>query len=128
MSSLDAANIAYWDELCGSRLARSLGISDASAESLDKFDHWYFDFYPYLLEEIPVAEFAGRDVLEIGLGYGSLSQKIAQGGARYFGLDIAPGPVEMVRHRLHQTGLSGDVKQGSILDPPFPDDSFDRIV
>ncbi len=120
MSSIDAANSAYWDELCGTPLAKSLGISDASPASLKKFDDWYFDFYPYLLEEVPVAEFDGRDVLEIGLGYGSLSQRIAESGARYVGLDIAAGPVEMVRHRLRQTGLPGEVGQGNSSIHRFP--------
>lgn len=128
MSSIDEANIVFWNELCGTHLAKALGITDASSQSLKKFDDWFFEFYPYVFEHVPLGEFAGRDVLEVGLGYGSLSQKIAESGARYVGLDIAPGPVEMVRHRLRQADLPGDVKQGSILDTPFPDHSLDWIV
>jgi 2-polyprenyl-3-methyl-5-hydroxy-6-metoxy-1,4-benzoquinol methylase len=126
--SIEAANIAYWNELCGTRLATSLGVTDASPESLRKFDTWFFDFYPYLLQHVTLADLAGRNVLEIGLGYGSLSQKLAEGGARFTGLDIAPGPVEMVRHRLRQAHLPGDAKQGSILAAPFPDQSFDAVI
>jgi SAM-dependent methyltransferase len=73
-------------------------------------------------------ELSGLEVLEVGLGYGSLAQKIAASGARYTGLDIAKGPVEMVRHRLRQAGLSGTAIQGSILAAPFADRSFDRII
>jgi hypothetical protein len=46
-------NSEFWDELCGSGLARYLGISDSSPESLKKFDDWYFNFYPYLFDHIP---------------------------------------------------------------------------
>lgn len=120
MSCVEDANRAFWNELCGTGLAKVLGITDASPISLKRFDDWFFDFYPYLFSEVPLAELAGRDVLEIGLGYGSLSQKIAESGARYVGLDIAPGPVEMVLHRLRQLGLAGEVEQGSILSAPFP--------
>src|SRR5207244_3095175 len=62
------------------------------------------------------------------LGYGSLSQKIAESGARYCGLDIALGPVVLVRHRLRQAGLPGRAEEGSILAAPFADESFDRVV
>ena len=128
MASVDDANIKFWNELCGTNLATVLGITDSSPGSLKKFDDWFFEFYPYLLEHVSLAELIGRDVLEVGLGYGSLSQKIAESGARYVGLDIAPGPVEMVCHRLRQAALPGDAKTGSILNAPFSDNSFDYVV
>ena len=69
-----------------------------------------------------------KDVLDIGLGYGSVSQRIAEYGARLTGLDIAEGPVVGVNHRLQQCGLTGKAVQGSILNPPFPPASFDYVV
>lgn len=128
IARIEADNVAFWNELCGTHLATVLGIADDSPASLKKFDDWFFAFYPYLFAHVPLAELRGRDVLEVGLGYGSLSQKIAESGARYCGLDIAPGPVELVRHRLRQAGLAGRAEQGSILAAPFGDVSFDRIV
>lgn len=121
-------NSEFWDELCGSQLAKFLGITDSSAESLKKFDDWYFDFYPYLFDHIPFADLKGKDVLEVGLGYGTVAQKLAESGVNYQGLDIAAGPINMVNHRLNQMGLSGNAMQGSILEPPFSDESFDAIV
>ena len=121
-------NAEFWNELCGSHLAKSLGITDSSKESLKKFDDWYFDFYPYLFDHIPFERLKNRDVLEIGLGYGTVSQRLAEAGARYTGLDIAAGPVSMVNHRLAQAGLPGSAIQGSILAPEFSPASFDSIV
>jgi hypothetical protein len=43
----------FWDELCGTNLARTLGISDASEESLARFDEAYFALYSYLLDYFP---------------------------------------------------------------------------
>jgi SAM-dependent methyltransferase len=128
VASIDEKNIDYWDELCGTNQARELGVIDNSPASLGKFDIWFFELYPYLFDHVRLQELADRDVLEIGLGYGSLSQKIAESGARYRGLDIAAGPVEMVRHRLRQAGLPGRAEQGSILAAPFPNESVDCIV
>jgi len=121
-------NSRYWDELCGSSFAQSLGITDSSKESLKKYDQWYFDFYPYLFDHIPFQQYRQRNVLEIGLGYGTVSQRLAEAGANYTGLDIANGPVSMVNHRLEQAGLAGHAVQGSILDPKFAAGSFDSIV
>jgi SAM-dependent methyltransferase len=125
---IDAQNAEFWNTLCGTGLATVLGITDGSVESLKKFDDWYLDYYPYLIEHVPVRTMAGKDVLEIGLGYGTLSQQIAMAGARYSGLDIAQGPVNMVNSRLAQNGLPGSAVEGSMLQCPFPANSFDCVV
>jgi SAM-dependent methyltransferase len=127
--AIDAGNARFWDELCGSALARQLGIDDASADSLRRFDDAYLDLYPYLERYLDAATIAGRDVLEVGLGYGTLSGRLAELGAELYGLDIAAGPVEMVRHRLRLMGRPADdqIVQGSALAMPFADASFDRV-
>jgi SAM-dependent methyltransferase len=127
-TEIERANSSFWDELCGTRFARSLGITDSSAESLARYDRWYFSFYPYLERYVPFAELAGKRVLEVGLGYGSVCQRLAECGAIYAGLDIAAGPVEMARRRLAMCGCQGDVRQGSVLAAPFADASFDVLV
>jgi SAM-dependent methyltransferase len=126
--SADAANARFWNELCGSSLARSLGIEDDSPQSLRRFDDYYLALYPYLLDHVGTARMAGQTVLEIGLGYGTLGQKIAEAGATYFGLDVALGPVAMMRHRLRLNGFSGDALQGSMLACPIRSESVDQVV
>ena len=127
-AEIDRQNSAFWDELCGTQLAVSLGIHDDSPESLAKFDSWYFDFYPYLFKHIPFAQMAGKRVLEVGLGYGSVAEKIAASGALYHGLDIAAGPVAMVAKRLERLGVTVELRQDSILEPPFEEGTFDWII
>jgi SAM-dependent methyltransferase len=120
-------NAEFWDELCGTHMARELGIRDASPGELARFDAAYLGFYPYLLSYFPREQVAGRRLLEVGLGYGTLSEALARMGADYHGLDIAAGPVDMVRHRLASVpgGQPEQVQQGSALALPFPDASFD---
>jgi SAM-dependent methyltransferase len=127
-TSVDGENARFWSELCGSQLAKSLGVRDRGPESLARFDRWYLDFYPYLEGHIRPAELRGARTLEVGLGYGTVSEMIARHGAEYVGLDVSPGPVEMVHHRLRQAGLPGSAVRGSILDPPFAPESFDAII
>ncbi len=122
------ANAEFWSELCGSTFARSLGITDHSMSSLERFDRAYLDFYPYLLRYVNLDRLAGRRVLEIGLGYGTLGQKIAEAGAEYFGLDIAELPVRMMRHRLRLRGLPGSCARGNALSLPLASSSVDSVI
>jgi SAM-dependent methyltransferase len=125
---LDEANARFWDELCGTGLAQTLGLTDRSPASLRRFDDAYFALYPYLLPTVRPGELAGKRVLEIGLGYGSLSQKLAEAGADYTGMDIADGPVRMVNDRLRIAGLPGRAVRGNALAMPFEDGALDAVV
>lgn len=127
-AEVDRRNTSFWNELCGTTLARSLGILDFSKPSLERFDRYYLRVYPYLARYLRLEELHGKDVLEVGLGYGTVSQLLAQAAGRYVGLDIAKGPVEVVNLRLSMYGLPGRAQTGSILEAPFPDESFDAVI
>jgi SAM-dependent methyltransferase len=128
--ALDDRNAAFWDELCGTNLARELGITDASEASLARFDEAYFALYPYLLGYFPRKAVQGRRLLEIGLGYGTLGEALAWLGANYHGLDLAAAPVAMMRARLARVpgARPEQVRQGSALELPFDDGTFDNVV
>lgn len=129
-AGIDERNREFWDELCGSGLARSLGITEITPASLARFDEAYMAYYPYLdryLRELPVE---GRNLLEIGLGFGTVGQKLAAAGGRYHGADIAAGPVAMMRDRLRWLGGHDEqaVVQASALELPWEDETFDLVV
>jgi SAM-dependent methyltransferase len=129
--TIDERNAAFWDELCGSSLARSIGVIDRSPESLRRFDEAYMGLYPYLPRQLRGPREPGEPLLEIGLGYGTVSQRLAESGFGYHGLDIAGGPVEIVRERLRMLGeadVEQRVVQGSALDIPHPDGAFGHVV
>ncbi len=88
------ANVRFWDEPCGTTRLPHLGFdaNERSPASFSAFDRWFFEFYPYLDKYIPFDAVAGRDVLEIGLGFGSVSDRLARAGARLTSLDVAAGP------------------------------------
>jgi SAM-dependent methyltransferase len=126
--TIDAKNKIFWDQMCGTLAAQALGLGGSEAETLKKYDDWFFSFYPYVDRFVPFNDLAGKDVLEIGLGYGSVSQRIAESNARFTGLDIAAGPVHWLQHRLKVSGLLGTVVEGSALNIPFDDESFDYVI
>ena len=121
-------NQVFWDELCGSGQAEKLGIERYDSDSLTIFDNWFFEYYSYLDNQIPFNNLKGKDILEIGLGFGSVSQRIVEAGANYSGLDIAKGPVEIVNERIKNIKRIGKATQGDILFPHFAGESFDFII
>jgi 2-polyprenyl-3-methyl-5-hydroxy-6-metoxy-1,4-benzoquinol methylase len=78
-----------------------------------------FYFYPYLFNHIPFGELQNKYVLEVGLGYGTVSKRLAESEVNYHGFDIAAGSVNMVNHRLQQNGLDVRAVQGSISELSF---------
>ena len=126
-SVIDRQNAEFWNELCGTVTARSLGITELSGENLRRFDEWYMNYYPYLERYIYPGDLKGKRVLEIGLGYGTLGQLLASKGCRYYGLDIAKNPVALMRYRFGLQGLGGDLRVGSVLDLPYRDGGFDYV-
>jgi SAM-dependent methyltransferase len=128
-AAIDEQNRSFWDELCGSGLARSLGLRDRDASTLARFDDAYFAMYPYLRGYLDRFDLRERRVLEIGLGYGTLGAAMAGRGAAYHGVDIAPGPVAMMRHRLSIGGVAHpeNVTQASAAALPFADATFDFV-
>jgi SAM-dependent methyltransferase len=70
-----------------------------------------------------------KRVLEIGLGYGTLGNYIAQQESEYYGIDIAWAPAKMMQYRLGLLGSerSSGGSQGSVLALPFADNHFDYV-
>ena len=125
----DRLNSEFWNELCGTHLAKHLGIEDSSTRSLEIFDSWYMRFYSYLFNYLAMDDIRNKKVIEIGLGYGTLSQILFSGQCDYTGIDIASGPVEMVRLRIgyKNCGQSARAVKGTALNLPFQNESVDFI-
>jgi SAM-dependent methyltransferase len=127
-ASVDAANRQFWEDLCGSHLASTLGTIDGSPTSLAKFDEWYFAYYPYLIDFLQEQRWRDKRVLEVGIGYGSVGERLARTAGEFTALDIAITPIVGMQARLRNAGLRGTTIVGNVLDAPLPSDSFDCVV
>ena len=128
-TEIDRKNSEFWSELCGSRAAQRLKITDSSIESIKKFDDWFFAFYPYLKKKyLNIEKIQQKTILEIGLGYGTVSQLLAENSNVFFGVDIAEGPVNFVNHRLKLIEKPPSARVMSAHNLEFEADLFDFIV
>ncbi|MBF0235256.1 MAG: class I SAM-dependent methyltransferase [Desulfamplus sp.] len=127
-TTLNQANQQFWADLCGSALAKQVNATEVSPDGLRRYDSAYMEFYPYLIVHVPSSELYGKRVLEIGLGYGTLGTRIMESGADYMGVDISPGPLEMMRYRMESYGFHGELRQGDFLTMELPKNAFDAII
>jgi ubiquinone/menaquinone biosynthesis C-methylase UbiE len=74
----------------------------------------------------------GEDVLEVATGTGVQLVRLAGAnpGGRTVGVEISEGMLAQTRRRLEDAGLAGEVEviEGSALELPIADESFDLLV
>jgi len=108
------------------------GLEERFGDDYDRFFSEY-DAFRYRREKhilgcLDRVEFGGKRVLEIGLGQGSDSEQIIHRGGRWSGLDLTEASVKRVRERMRLRNLPYDeLKVGSVLQVPYPNNSFDIV-
>lgn len=121
----------FWNaHPCGDHIVGGLrgAYDDDHERFFTAYDAWRYDQEGHIPACLDRTEWRDRRVLEIGLGQGAESEQIIRRGARWSGLDLTGESVERVRTRMKIRSLPHDeVKQGSALDIPWPDDTFDIV-
>jgi SAM-dependent methyltransferase len=119
---------AFWGaHPCGEQFVA--GADDVGYETFfEQYDRFRYERESHILGCLDAVAFSGKRVLEIGLGLGADSEQIIRRGGQWTGIDLTAESVDRVRTRLELRGLPYDaVTQGSVLDLPFADDSFDVV-
>ncbi len=94
----------------------------------DDYDRFRYGNERHLAGCLDALDVAGKQVLEIGLGEGADSERLIRQGARWSGVDLTAESIERVRTRLTLRDLPyDDLRQGSVLDLPFAEHSFDTV-
>jgi len=76
---------------------------------------------------IPFETLSDKDVLEIGVGHGSVAQILAQHAGSYTGIDLTSEATEMTMRRFALFGTPGTIIQMDAESMSLPDASFDFI-
>jgi len=115
---------------CGDALVGGLRAENRSDYELffQRYDDFRYKQEKHIFRCLDSINFKDKKVLEIGLGQGADSEQIIRRGAKWSGLDLTDESVERVKTRLEIRQLPYEiVKQGSALNIPFPDHSFDIV-
>jgi SAM-dependent methyltransferase len=131
-NSMDEQTVQrFWqDHACGD--AQVGGLSERFKGDYEKFftdyDRFRYGNERHLPACIDSLNVASQQVLEIGLGEGSESERLIRHGARWSGVDLTSESVARVRARLTLRELPyEELRQGSVLELPFADSTFDMV-
>lgn len=92
------------------------------------YDQFRYSMERHLPACLDALDVSGKHVLEIGLGQGADSERLIGRGAAWSGVDLTTESAERVRTRLTVRDLPfEDLRQGSVLDLPFADNTFDMV-
>lgn len=107
---------------CGALPTETYDIDffDRVEEERYRQQYWQRDYFDY-------KNFAGKDVLEIGIGLGTDLKQFARHGARCHGVDITERHISLTRLNFELSGYPVDVREADATHLPFDDNSIDSI-
>jgi ubiquinone/menaquinone biosynthesis C-methylase UbiE len=126
--SLNAAVRQYWEqEPCGTSdfiVGRWPARSPQWFASVEQ--HRYHE-EPHIFAVAQFTRWAGKRLLEIGVGAGCDHLQFARAGALCHGVDLTDAAVETTRQHLALHGLRSDLRRADAEELPFADASFDVV-
>jgi SAM-dependent methyltransferase len=97
--------------------------------SYREFLDWYRTVEPYAFETLARHSWAGRRVLEVGCGQGTLINHLSQFGAEVVGLDMSEASLRRAAEGVRELGNhSVRLLQADAEKLPFGEGSFDAVV
>jgi SAM-dependent methyltransferase len=121
---------AFWNQHpCGDMQVGGLGQYQGDYEAFfSAYDRFRYRHEPHIPQCLDAVGFRGKQVLEIGLGQGADAEQIIRRGGLWSGLDLTAESIARVKTRLDLRRLPyQQLKQGSVLQIPYPDRSFDIV-
>ncbi|MBM3565041.1 MAG: class I SAM-dependent methyltransferase [Alphaproteobacteria bacterium] len=117
--SLKSRVKSHWEnEVCGTRNL---------ADDIDRYEKNRAEFEPFIAEFADYGAYAGKRVLEIGVGGGADYTKFLAAGAEITGIDLTEAAIAFVRSRLDRAGQAGDLRTADAENLPFADGTFDLV-
>ena len=106
----------FWDNAsCG----EVLYLSGKDKDAYQKQAAIRYQLEPYIRDFACFNQYAGKKVLEIGVGLGADHQKFAEAGAILTGIDLTRRAVEHTRTRFAVFNLSADLRVSDAEALPF---------
>ena len=98
-----------------------------SKEFFEKTEKYRYFHYPYFKDLMEFGEYAGKEVLEIGVGEGIDHFQFIKNGAKLYGIDLTPRHVFMTKKRLELYGFKSNLLISDAENLPFQNNMFDLV-
>jgi SAM-dependent methyltransferase len=115
---------------CGADLVGDLDNEERAAYAafFERYDAFRYSLEPHILKNLDAIDFAGKQVLEIGLGQGADSEQIVKRGGIFSGVDLTDEAVKRTLMRFSIKNLPFDrIEQATAQDLPFANDTFNIV-
>jgi ubiquinone/menaquinone biosynthesis C-methylase UbiE len=108
---------AYWEAVGATTLQQDIEAEEALR----------YRTQPDIFAFAQFTRYAGRRVLEVGVGPGVDFLQWARAGAVASGIDITEAAIAATKERLRAHGLSADLRVADAEELPFADETFDLV-
>ena len=123
-ASNDAAIRQWTRNPCGA-------IGGFDEPSLDYFvaveRNRYENYAPWMRSFVNFDGYAGKKLLEVGVGQGTDLVQFALGGAEVHGIDITPRHLDLAAQNFALRGLPCDLRHATAAAMPYGPDLFDAV-
>ena len=106
----DEQNRIFWNEICGTTFAETNNVELKDMSQIELFDKLYFEFYPYLFDELDWVLEGAENCVEVGLGAGSTSRYLSSRTKKYLGVDISDASCNFVKSSFDFLHLEGRIE------------------
>lgn len=103
------------------------GVREGSPEFFARVEAYRYREQPWMHDTFRFERFAGRDVLEIGVGLGTDHLQLARAGARLTGVDLTPSCVALTERRFALEGRRARLEVMDVERLDFPEAAFDVV-
>jgi ubiquinone/menaquinone biosynthesis C-methylase UbiE len=87
----------------------------------------YQDYAPWMRKFLNFGSYAGKRILEVGVGQGTDLVQFARGGAEVYGIDITLRHLELAARNFEVRGLRANLRYETAAAMPFEIKSFDMV-
>ncbi|HEY5255844.1 MAG TPA: class I SAM-dependent methyltransferase [Acidobacteriaceae bacterium] len=104
------------------------GFDESTLAYFQAVEHDRYESYaPWMRKFVGFESYAGKKVLEVGVGQGTDLVQFAQGGADVSGIDITKRHLDLAARNFEVRGLRSQLRYASAAAIPFENDSFDVV-
>jgi len=124
MGTLKERVQGFWDrQPCGTGDVD--GLAPGTRAYFDEIERQRYAWNDHAPRVLNFADWAGKEVLEIGCGVGTDLRRFARAEAQVTGVDLSPESVRLARQAAEVYGLDADIQQADAESLSFPEGRFD---